>query len=106
MYHKILDKVGQLNTPCYCYDLRLLRSTLNSINHEIEGFPFVVHYAVKANANPVILKEFKQAGLGVDLVSGNEIKTAVAAGFGPELMAFAGVGKSDWEIEAGLESGI
>ena len=106
MYHKILDKVGQLNTPCYCYDLRLLRSTLNAINHEIEGFPFVVHYAVKANANPVILKEIKQAGLGVDLVSGNEIKTAVAAGFGPELMAFAGVGKSDWEIEAGLESGI
>ncbi len=64
MYHKILDKVGRLNTPCYCYDLRLLRSTLNAINHEIEGFPFVVHYAVKANANPVILKEIKQAGLG------------------------------------------
>ncbi len=93
-------------TPCYCYDLSLLRATLKAINREIEGYPFKVHYAVKANGNPTILNEVKAAGLGVDLVSGHEIEAALAAGFAPGDMAFAGVGKADWEIETGLDCGI
>ncbi|MBP5562214.1 MAG: diaminopimelate decarboxylase [Muribaculaceae bacterium] len=100
------DFLRRYPTPFYCYDLPLLRDTLQVINKEIEGYPFVVHYAVKANGNPVILNEVRKAGLGVDLVSGNEIKAALAAGFEPGQMAYAGVGKADWEIETGLENGI
>lgn len=101
-----IDKFKDLRTPFYCYDLSLLRSTLKVINDEIEGYPFVVHYALKANANPVILSEIVKTGIGADLVSGNEIMAAVKAGFNPTRMAYAGVGKTDWEIEAGIDNDI
>ena len=101
-----IDKFKDLRTPFYCYDLSLLRSTLKVINDEIEGYPFVVHYALKANANPVILSEIVKTGIGADLVSGNEIMAAVEAGFNPTRMAYAGVGKTDWEIEAGIDNDI
>ncbi len=61
---------------------------------------------MKANANPAVLKEVKEAGLGVDTVSGGEIAAAVAAGFAPEKIVFAGVGKTDAEIELALNTGI
>ena len=101
-----LNTLNEISTPYYLYDLSLLRETLSVIRKEIEGCPFVVHYAVKANSNPVILEEIRKAGLGVDLVSGNEIKAALDAGFDARQMAFAGVGKADWEIETALDNDI
>ena len=83
MYHNFLDNIVDLSTPYYCYDLSLLRNTIGTIQKEISGFPFVVHYAVKANANPRILEEISKTGLGADLVSGNEILAALKAGFAP-----------------------
>ena len=68
--------------------------------------PAVIHYAVKANGNPCILREIASAGLAADLVSGGEIKAALAAGFNPQTMAYAGVGKTDWEIRLGLDQQI
>ncbi len=106
MTHFNPNQLHGQNTPFYCYDLKLLRSTLNVINQEIDGFPFVVHYALKANANPVILKEIASAGLGADLVSGNEILAALEAGFDSGKMAYAGVGKTDREIEIGIDNDI
>jgi diaminopimelate decarboxylase len=102
-----IDKFQSLRTPFYYYDMDLLRATLASINQEAnkhEGF--IVHYAVKANANPSVLRCIKQAGLGVDCVSGGEIEAALKAGFSAEKIVFAGVGKSDWEINLGLKAGI
>jgi len=99
-----LKKIEKHHTPFYLYDLKLLRSTLATIKKEIEGTPFIVHYAIKANANPVILKEIREAGMGVDLVSGNEVRAALDAGFATSGMAFAGVGKADWEIELALDN--
>lgn len=106
MKHKILEQFQGQSTPFYCYDLKLLRSTLDTVNQEIEGSPFVVHYAVKANGNPAILAEIQKSGLGVDLVSGNEILASIEAGFDPKKMAYAGVGKTDREIEIGLANDI
>ena len=102
-----IDKFQPLRTPFYYYDMDLLRATLASINQEAnkhEGF--IVHYAVKANANLSVLCCIKQAGLGVDCVSGGEIEAALKAGFSAEKIVFAGVGKSDWEINLGLKAGI
>ena len=65
-----------------------------------------MHYAVKANANPRILEEISKTGLGADLVSGNEILAALKAGFAPGMMAFAGVGKTDSEIEIAIDNDI
>ena len=65
-----------------------------------------VHYAVKACANPKILSIIAKEGFGADCVSGGEIRAALQAGFPANKIVYAGVGKSDWEIELGLEAGI
>ena len=102
-----IDKLQQLQTPFYYYDAELLRQTLRTINDEVrrhEGF--CVHYAVKANANPHILRIIREAGLGVDCVSGGEIEASVRAGFPGSKIVYAGVGKADWEINLGLDNDI
>ncbi|MBQ7414928.1 MAG: diaminopimelate decarboxylase [Prevotella sp.] len=101
------NQFQQLRTPFYYYDTELLRKTLQTINDEAgkhEGF--VVHYAVKANANPQLLRIIRQAGLGADCVSGGEIEASIKAGFPASKIVFAGVGKSDWEINLGLDNDI
>lgn len=102
-----IDKFQEIQTPFYYYDTNMLRQTLKTINEEAgkhEGFE--VHYAVKANANPKVLNIICQAGLGADCVSGGEIQAAIKAGFPASKIVYAGVGKSDWEINLGLEKGI
>ncbi len=101
-----IDEFKALQTPFYFYDLNLLDQTLNEIKRTARDTRYKVHYAIKANANPGILRRIQAAGLGVDCVSGGEIMAAVEAGFKPEQIVFAGVGKSDWEIELALEKGI
>lgn len=102
-----LGKFKETDTPFYYYDTDLLRATLRTINTEAgkhEGF--CVHYAVKANANPKLLNIICQAGLGADCVSGGEIQAALNAGFPNDKIVFAGVGKSDWEINLALDKNI
>ena len=100
-------KFQQLQTPFYYYDTELLRETLRAINNEAQKHEgFCVHYAVKANANPRILRIIREAGLGADCVSGGEIEASVKAGFPSSKIVFAGVGKSDWEINLGLDNDI
>lgn len=101
-----VEKFKQLDTPFYYYDIALLRSTLDTIKEETRHKSFHVHYAIKANANPRILKEIASYGFGADCVSGNEILTALECGFAPDKIAFAGVGKSDREIVIGLDNDI
>lgn len=102
-----IDKLQRLKTPFYYYDAEVLRETLCTINDEVrkhEGF--CVHYAIKANANPSILRIIREAGLGADCVSGGEIEAALKAGFPSSKIVYAGVGKSDWEINLGLDCDI
>lgn len=102
-----VDKFEQIETPFYYYDTNLLRTTLQAINAETKKHEqFEVHYAVKANANPKVLNVICQAGLGADCVSGGEIRAALKAGFPANKIVYAGVGKSDWEINLGLDKDI
>lgn len=102
-----LEKLQKIETPFYYYDTALLRKTLDEIKKQTAVHPgFRVHYAVKANANPKLLNIVCQAGLGADCVSGGEINAAVAAGFAPDKIVYAGVGKSDWEINLGIDRDI
>ena len=102
-----IDKFQEIQTPFYYYDTAVLRKTLKTINEEAGKHEnFEVHYAVKANANPKVLNIICQAGLGADCVSGGEIQAATNAGFPASKIVYAGVGKSDWEINLGLEKGI
>lgn len=102
-----IHKFENIKTPFYYYDTDLLRQTLSAIKRAIDSHEnFLVHYAVKANANPKILQVIQEANLGADCVSGGEISAAIEAGFPASQIVFAGVGKSDWEIELGLEQNI
>lgn len=102
-----IEKFQQIETPFYYYDTRLLRDTLKAIRNETEKYDkYTVHYAVKANANPKILAIIRENGLGADCVSGGEIKAAVKAGFPTDKIVFAGVGKTDAEINLALDYNI
>lgn len=101
-----MELLKSVRTPFYYYDTQLLDQTLD-ILRDMSNYPgFRVHYAIKANANPVILSHILNAGLGVDAVSGGEIQAALNAGFAPDKIVFAGVGKRDDEIELALNHGI
>lgn len=102
-----ISKFDRLETPFYHYDLPLLDRTLAAVNTAKRGnADYHVHYAVKANANPTILKRVAAAGLGADCVSGGEIEAALKAGFDAHDIVYAGVGKNDWEIELGIDNDI
>lgn len=105
--HFPVEKFASLRTPFYYYDVELLRRTLEELACAASLVPCSkVHYAVKANANPRILKEIAAAGFGADCVSGAEVAAAVEAGFKPSDIVYAGVGKSDEEILLALRAGI
>ena len=102
-----VEKMQSIETPFYYYDTEVLRQTLRAINEEANKHKgFVVHYAIKANANPKILRFIREAGLGADCVSGGEIVASIKSGFPSNKIVFAGVGKSDWEINIGLDNNI
>ena len=102
-----LERFQSIRTPFYYYDADLLRKTLQTINDEVERHEnWHVHYAVKANANPSLLRIIRNAGLGADCVSGGEIEACIRAGFPASKIVYAGVGKSDWEINLGLDNNI
>ena len=95
-----------IETPFYYYDMELLDKTLDIYTQQIKKYGYHAHFALKANANPRILEKIKNAGLGADCVSGNEVALAIKSGFGAENVVYAGVGKSDKEIKTALKAGI
>lgn len=101
-----IEKFKEIPTPFYYYDLQLLKETLGQVTREASKHNFHIHYAVKANANRPILEIVKFFGLGADCVSGNEIKRVIEVGFPQDKILFAGVGKSDQEIDVGLNHSI
>ena len=106
MAHFPVNKFQAISTPFYFYDVNLLRETLDAVKKETEKYGFTEHYAVKANANPTLLRLIASYGFGADCVSGGEVKAALEAGFEPSKIVFAGVGKADWEIETAIDGGI
>ena len=101
------DKFNGIRTPFYYYDTDLLRKTLQTINEETQKYDnYHVHYAVKANANLDVLSIINEYGFGIDCVSGGEVEQALRAGFPADKIVLAGVGKSDWEIELGIDKNI
>ena len=101
-----INQLNKYQTPFYWYDTDLLEQTLISVKNESAKYEYQVHYAIKANSNLPILKKINSFGFGTDCVSGNEILRSIEAGFKPEKIVFAGVGKSDQEIQIGLDHDI
>jgi len=101
-----INRFQQLETPFYYYDMDVLRKTLTACRDASSKYGFHVHYAMKANFNPKVLNMIQAHGFGADCVSGNEVKAAIEHGFGKENIVFAGVGKSDKEINLALDADI
>jgi diaminopimelate decarboxylase len=101
-----IERFKNQQTPFYYYNLELLKETLDIVAKESGKYNYHVHYALKANSNIEILQTIQSYGLGADCVSGNEVIRAIETGFSKEQIAFAGVGKSDQEINAGLDKDI
>ncbi|NOU59975.1 diaminopimelate decarboxylase [Marinifilum caeruleilacunae] len=101
-----IEQFKHLPTPFYYYDMELLKETLDLIHTESSKYGYHVHYAVKANANPKIMKLVQSYGFGADCVSGNEVTRSLETGFSADKIVYAGVGKSDREILTALEAGI
>ena len=102
----IINKFNNLETPFYYYDMGILRQTLEACTKASAKYGFHVHYAMKANFNPKVLDMIQSFGVGADCVSGNEVKAAIEHGFDKGKVVFAGVGKSDKEINFALDADI
>ena len=101
-----LGRLKEYETPFYYYDLDLLNETLGKAKAAADKRGFHVHYALKANFNDRILGLIQSKGFGADCVSGNEVQKSIDSGFPANQITFAGVGKSDKEINLALSHNI
>lgn len=102
-----IDKFRSVQTPFYYYDTQVLRDTLKAVQTETNKYEnYQVHFAIKANANQKVLNIIRESGMGADCVSGGEVKVAIKAGFSASKIVFAGVGKTDAEINYALDHDI
>lgn len=101
-----IQQFRHITTPFYYYDMALLSNTLQRLKYESDKYNFTIHYALKANANSEILQLIQRYGFGADCVSGNEVSKALDTGFEADKIVFAGVGKSDAEINTALKNKI
>ena len=101
-----LGRLKEFETPFYYYDLDLLNETLDKAKAAADKRGFHVHYALKANFNDRILGLIQSKGFGADCVSGNEVQKSIDSGFPANQITFAGVGKSDKEINLALKHQI
>jgi len=103
---KYLEQLRDIPTPFYFYDMDLLRATLDAVTSEANKYGYKIHYAMKANFSDRIIAEMKKYGLGMDCVSGGEVRKSIESGIPASEVVFAGVAKTDEEIRYGLEHGI
>lgn len=103
---KDIAKFSNIETPFYYYDTDLLQKTLQKCAEAAKKHHFHIHYALKANFNQVVLNQIKAVGFGADCVSAGEVRKAIEVGFEAKKVVFAGVGKSDKEINEALDLNI
>src|SRR3954454_3003986 len=99
----LADAVG---TPLYCYSTATLERHYRVFTEAFAGEKTLVCYAMKANSNQSVLRTLAKLGAGSDVVSGGELKRALAAGFAPERILFSGVGKTEAELRQALGEDI
>ena len=96
----------QYGTPCYVYSKAALTRQYLAYTEGLGQHPGTVYYSVKANSNLAVLQVLANLGSGFDIVSGGELRRALAAGGDPKKIVFSGVGKSHEDITEALKIGI
>ncbi|MCB5204475.1 diaminopimelate decarboxylase [Neorhizobium sp. T786] len=95
-----------VGTPFYCYSTATLERHYKVFSQAFADVDAMVCYAMKANSNQAVLKTLGRLGAGVDVVSGGELRRALAAGIPANRIMFSGVGKTASEMDLALETGI
>ncbi len=103
---EVRELAGRFGTPLYLYDFDFIRQRVRAFQSAFRGTDLLLAYSVKANGNLAILNRLGALGVGADIVSGGELYRALKAGIDPGKIVFAGVGKTDEELKAGLDAGI
>ena len=102
----IAEIAEEFGTPLYVYSKAQILDNYRALRQALPTEQNVICYALKANANEAILRLLAQEGAGADVVSGGELYLALKNGFPPEKIVFAGVGKTEDEIDYALQSNI
>ncbi len=103
---RVTELVAEFGSPLYVYDAGVIEAAYRRIEVAFAGVDLLLAYSVKANSNLEILRRLRALGAGADIVSRGELHRCLAAGISPNDMVFAGVGKTEAEMEAALEAGI
>jgi len=98
--------VRKFGTPLYVYSQRTLTEHYQDLDQALAGVEHMICFAVKSNSNQAVLRTLARLGSGFDIVSGGELQRVIAAGGDPRRCAFAGVGKTESEIELALRKGV
>ncbi|MGZ5569403.1 MAG: diaminopimelate decarboxylase family protein, partial [Limisphaerales bacterium] len=99
----LAEKFG---TPLYIYSQATLTDHYQKLDKALAPLDHMICFAMKANSNLAVMRVLANQGSGFDLVSGGELQRVIAAGGNPHKCAFAGVGKTEEEIEFALRKGI
>jgi diaminopimelate decarboxylase len=102
----LAELASQVGTPFYCYSTATLERHFRVFSEAFAGEKALVCYAMKANSNQSVLRTLAKLGAGADVVSGGELKRALAAGIPPEKIVFSGIGKTEAELRAALAADI
>ncbi|GKQ53608.1 diaminopimelate decarboxylase [Bradyrhizobium sp. Ce-3] len=102
----LIELAEAVGTPFYCYSTATLERHYRVFTEAFAGEKALVCYAMKANSNQSVLRTLAKLGAGADVVSGGELKRALAAGIPPSKIVFSGVGKTEGEVRAALAADI
>ncbi|WP_407178299.1 diaminopimelate decarboxylase [Bradyrhizobium sp. STM 3562] len=102
----LAELASSVGTPFYCYSTATLERHYRVFTEAFAGEKALVCYAMKANSNQSVLRTLARLGAGADVVSGGELKRALAAGIPPHKIVFSGVGKTEAELRAALAADI
>src|SRR5512138_372635 len=98
--------VRQFGTPLYIYSQHTLTDHFQKLDQALAPLDHLICYAMKANSNAAVMRTLANLGSGFDVVSEGELRRVIAAGGDPRQCVFAGVGKTEAEIEFALRRGI
>jgi diaminopimelate decarboxylase len=102
----LIELATAVGTPFYCYSTATLERHYQVFAEAFADVPALICYAMKANSNQAVIATLAKLGAGADVVSGGELKRALAAGIPPDRIMFSGVGKTASELAAAVDTGI
>ena len=102
----IADIAQKLGSPFYLYDASIMRRSYKTLKSALEPSATAIYYSLKANPNMAVADIFRKIGAGCEVASAEELKIAIAAGFSPQKIIFAGPGKSEQELALAVKNNI